>query len=113
MIKLILCIFSIDYKDGLEYIMSTSKVQVKLPYLENNPNISIQENLKTLIETYIKVDTNWLKLKIFDIINKDGSTEIYYLGRIPYEYKHMTKDIFLVRPELSDDPTLMKMKYFI
>lgn len=113
MTRLVLCLFTVDYKDGIPYVLSKSTVQVALPYRDNDTSISIKDNLVELVDSCIKADTDWLKLKIFDIRNIDGITEVLYFGRIPNEYKYMTKNTFFVRPEMSDDDILLKMKYYI
>jgi hypothetical protein len=113
MTKLTLCLFTIDNKDALDYILSRSNITLSLPYIENNLDLSIQDNLKNLVDSCVRADVNWLKLKIFEIRNVGQDMEILYFGRIPYEYKYMVKNAFFVRPAVTEDQTILKMKYFI
>lgn len=113
MTNLILCLFSIDHKDGSEYILSKNKIELSLPSISNDTSISIEDNLSKLVDSCIKADTKWLKLKIFELRNINDHLEVYYMGRIPYEYKYMTKDSFFISPALTDNAIVYKMKYFI
>lgn len=113
MTKLILCLFTIDNKDALDYILSRSNITLSLPYLENDVSLTIKENIKNLVDSCVRADVDWLKLKVFEIRNVGQDTEILYFGRIPYEYKYMVKNAYFVRPSITEDETILKMKYFI
>jgi hypothetical protein len=113
MTKLILCLFTIDNKDVLDYILSRSNITLSLPYLDNDVNLTIKENIKNLVDSCVRADVDWLKLKVFEIRNVGQDTEILYFGRIPYEYKYMVKNAYFIRPSITEDETILKMKYFI
>jgi hypothetical protein len=114
MTKIVLFLLSIDIKEGIEYIVSKSMVELKLPSINNDITNTIKDNINTFAKTVVKANPDWLKFKIVDVINTDECTELWFFARIPYEYKYMlSSDYHMVKLSITDNNNILRMKYLI
>jgi hypothetical protein len=114
MIKILLYLLSIDIKEGIEYIVSNSPLEVIPPQIDNDLTKSITENLHTLSNSIIKANPDWLKYKIVEVINNEDHTQLWYFSRIPYEYKYMINTKFhFIKLSMTENNKILRLKYMI
>jgi len=114
MTKINLYLLSIDLKEAIEYIVSTSLVEVKVPSSINDISKSIEDNINELSLGVIKANPEWLKYKIVNVVNEKDSTELWYFARIPYEYKYMiNKNYHMIKLSASEDNRILRLKYYL
>jgi rRNA maturation protein Rpf1 len=114
MTKIVLYLLSIDIKEGIEYIVSSSILELKPPIANNDTTRSVKENLYELSSSIINANPDWLKYKIVNVLNKEGITELWYFARIPHEYKYMiNKNYHTIKLSTSEDNDVLRLKYYL
>lgn len=72
-----------DYGRGTMNVFSTEKYLVVLPNIEHT---STGSNLSKLINTYLKIDINWINPKVLTIKQPKGDVlDVYYYAQIPID----------------------------
>jgi hypothetical protein len=114
MTEIILFLLSIDIKEGIEYIVSKNVLELQPPRIKNDLSNTVRDNLYSFVQSIIKANPDWLKLKIVDVVNKEDKTELWYFARIPYEYKYMIDNSHhLIKLSATEDNNILRLKYFL
>jgi len=87
-IKLYIVITALNLVDGTKYVLHLDKENSKeLPNQDVTAESNIEDIAHTLCSKYIDLDTLWMNIKCFKVLNNSGTLELYFHGIIPLDTK--------------------------